>query len=276
MESGSTETGRAHCHRSDVVATSVLSSLFASIPTCLRGPLLSEFAGAVRAFRESRWRASELDAGHFTEIAYAILAGHVSATWPTALPPKPKDFLKACKDLESAGATFPRSVRITIPRVLVSLYEFRNNRNVGHAGGDVDANEMDATYVLYSLKWVLAEFVRLFHNADLATATSVVDSIIEREVPLVCEVAGVFRVLNPSLSMRERMLAVLYASPVPLHEAKIVESIQHTNASVFRRDVLKKAHAAALVHYDGRSRLVHLLPPGIRFVEDKLLAKAAC
>ncbi|MDX2177682.1 MAG: hypothetical protein SF028_14560 [Candidatus Sumerlaeia bacterium] len=251
-----------------------MAGVLCAIPACLRVPLLAEFEGAVRAFREGKWRASELDAGHFTEIAYAILASHVAGTWPSSLPPKPQNFLKACKDLEAAASTFPRSVRITVPRVLVSLYEFRNNRNVGHAGGDVDANEMDATFVLYSLKWVLAELVRIFHNTDLATATAVVESIIEREVPLVCEVAGVYRVLEPSLSMRDRMLAVLYASPGPMHEAKVVESVQYSNASVFRRDVIRKANADALVHYDERTRLVHLLPPGIRLVEEKLLARS--
>lgn len=44
----------------------------------------------------------------------------------------------ACERLEQAPASkFPRSVRIQIPRVLIAFYEIRNNRGVGHVGGDV-------------------------------------------------------------------------------------------------------------------------------------------
>ena len=35
-----------------------------------------------------------------------------------------------------------------------------NNRNVGHVGGDVDPNHMDATGVLAQCNWVMGELVR--------------------------------------------------------------------------------------------------------------------
>ena len=74
---------------------------------------------------------------------------------------------------------FPRSVRIQIPRSLIALYEVRNNRGVGHVGGDVDPNPMDARIVLKMARWVVAELVRVSHGLDTAEAKGVVEHLIE-------------------------------------------------------------------------------------------------
>lgn len=51
-----------------------------------------------------------------------------------------------CEALESR--TGSESARLTIPRLLVALYDVRNRRGVGHVSGDVSANHMDAELVL--------------------------------------------------------------------------------------------------------------------------------
>ena len=71
------------------------------------------------------------------------------------------------------------AVRIQIPRVVVALYEVRNNRGVGRVGGDVNPNAMDASFVLASAKWLMAELVRIFHGVDTMTAEETVDRIVE-------------------------------------------------------------------------------------------------
>ena len=43
--------------------------------------------------------------------------------------------------------------------MIVALYEIRNDRGVGHTGGDVDPNHMDASMVLAGAKWLVAELV---------------------------------------------------------------------------------------------------------------------
>src|SRR5258707_12835883 len=73
----------------------------------------------------------------------------------------------------------PRSFQILIPRLLPALFEVRNNRGVGHAGGDVDPNHMDAVFVLSSCNWVMAELVRVFHDVSVAEAQTFVDKLVE-------------------------------------------------------------------------------------------------
>jgi hypothetical protein len=82
----------------------------------------------------------------------------------------------ACKALEKAPQTLPRSIRIQIPRMLVALYEIRNNRGVGHVGGDVNPNHMDAVAVLAMSKWLVAELIRVLHDVDTQTATDLVET----------------------------------------------------------------------------------------------------
>lgn len=249
------------------------SGALAGLPATLRAELLLEFNKIVRNFREERWEPAELDVGRLTEVVYSILRGHVDGQYPPRSS-KPRDMVQACRAFEQAGNQFSRSVRITVPRVLVSLYEFRNNRGVGHVGGDVDANHMDAIFLLHAAKWLMGELVRIFHDVTVVEAQEVVEALSERMFPLVFEVAGVKRVLNPNLSMRDKSLLLLYSESSPVPEADLVKWIEHSNASVYRRDVLRRLHREKLVEYDEHTRVVHLLPPGARYVEEQLEALA--
>src|ERR1700744_1583021 len=121
--------------------------------------------------------------------------------------------------MEKEPASWGRSVRVQLPRMLIALYEIRNNRNVGHVGGDVDPNHMDAVCVLHMAKWVLAELVRIFHGVSLAEASDIVEALSERQVSLIWDSGHVRRVLDNSLSMLEKTLVLLFGSVGPLGEA---------------------------------------------------------
>ena len=175
----------------------------------------------------------------------------------------------ACKALEKTGKSFPRSLAIQIPRMLVALYEVRNNRGVGHVGGDVDPNHMDAAVVLHTVKWILAELVRVFHATDVQTATEAVDALADRRVPIVWEVEGKKRVLQPSLTYRDRMLLLLYSASGAVREDALRDWVEHPRPADFRK-VLNSAHNDKLVEYRKHEALVYLSPMGIRYVEEEL------
>lgn len=248
------------------------SNALQGIPVSLRSELLSEFNKMVRNYRERRWEPSELNGGKFCEVTYTILKGYVDEKYPTAAA-KPRNFPDACRKLEHADTkTIPHGFRILIPRLLPALYDIRNNRGVGHVGGDVDPNHMDATLVVQTASWILAELVRTYHGMSTNQAQQVVDGLVDRVVPVLWELPdGAVRVLNPSLTMRERMLVVLYnAYPDPVSESDLVRSIEYSNASVFRRDILRPAHKKAIIHYDEERRAIYLSPLGVREVEEEI------
>ena len=246
-------------------------NLFQTIPEGLRHELLSAYRQILRNFRERRWEPAELNGGKLCEVVYTILRGYVDGKFPNK-PTKPKNMVDACRQLEQAAPnSFPRSPRIQIPRILVALYEIRNNRGVGHVGGDVDPNHMDALCVLEMAKWILSELIRIFHDVSTEKAAAAVESIVERTLPIVWEVAGKRRVLDPQMSMKDKALVLLYHCMTPLSEADLVDWVEHTNGSVFRRDVLRPAHKQKLLEYDSAARTVQISPRGIEYVENSIL-----
>ncbi len=246
------------------------SALLSNIPTGLRKPLFAAFQSIEKNYREKRWEPSELNGGKLCEIVYSILKGHIDGKFPSK-PTKPKNMVADCKNLEQADSkVFARSARIQIPRMLTALYEIRNNRGVGHVGGDVDPNHMDAVVVVNMAKWIFAELIRLFHGVTTEEAAEAVDCIVEREIPLVWEVGEIKRILNPGLSMKDKMLALLYTCVGSAKESDLVAWTEHSNGAVFRRDVLKKAHKAKLIEYDKTKKEVQLSPLGEQYVEANI------
>jgi hypothetical protein len=258
-----------------MVAANTLSmgNFLANLPPSLRDELLLSYNQIVTNYRERKWEPSELNGGKLCEVVYTILRGHVDGAFPTTSS-KPANMVDACRALEQAPATFPRSVRIQIPRMLIALYEIRNNRGVGHVGGEVNPNQMDATCVLYISKWIVSELVRLFHNVDTETAGNAIDAIVERVLPVVWKVGERLRVLDTTIKMKERTLLLLYHSATPLKEQELFEWVEHSNASTYRQEVLRSLHREKFIEYDENARLIHLSPKGIMHVEKNVLSKA--
>ncbi len=250
----------------------VPEDVFSDLPERLRKELLVSFAQIVQNYSERRWEPAELNGGKLCEVAYSIVKGIVDGKQP-ARASKPGNMLDACKQLESAKHV-PRAVRIQIPRMIVALYEVRNNRNVGHVGGDVDPNHMDAVCVLQMSKWIVAELIRVLHGRPVDEAAELVDALVERETPIVWKVGDKARVLDPEMTMKEKSLILLHATSGPVEESQLVEWVEHSNPSVFRRDVLRRAHKEKLLEYDQGSGRVYISPLGIEYVERKLATRA--
>lgn len=248
------------------------SRAFAVLSASLRDELLLEFQKITRNYRERRWEATELDGGRFSEVAYTILEGYLNGGNFPAKPSKPQRFDQACKQLDQADKNkYPKSARVTMPRVLVALYDIRNNRGVSHVGGEVSANHMDSAYVLHSTQWVMAEFVRMFHDTDLATATSIVDALVDRTIPLMWEVDGVTRILNPKISLSDGTLLLLHSSLNKLTDRILARSLEQDRLANYKR-VLRKLHKERLLEYSEITGLVTLSPTGVSRVEEQVLS----
>src|ERR1700733_9936074 len=110
-------------------ATLVPANVFAALPPRLRDELLDAFQNIVEHYAEGRWEPSELNGGKLCEVVYSIVRGIADGELPSSAS-KPSNMVDSCRKLE-AVTTAKRSVRIQIPRLLMALYEVRNNRNVG-------------------------------------------------------------------------------------------------------------------------------------------------
>lgn len=249
-------------------------ALLAALPSMLRAELVACYTGICRNYRENRWEPSELNGGKFAEVVYTIVRGALDGRFPSRAA-KPRNMAAACRALEEypkdANRVGDRSLRVLVPRMLPVLYEVRNNRGVGHVGGDVDPNHGDAEAVLAMARWVMAELVRIFHGLAITEAQEAVETIVSRQHPLVWVLEGKRRVLDTSLRIRDQILLLLYAEPGWVSTANLCEWTEYSNLSTFRKSVLAKLHSERLIEHDQRAKRAQISPKGVQFVEDRLL-----
>lgn len=250
----------------------------AGLPRVLRGELIDCYREITRNFIERRWEPAELNGGKFAEVAYSIVDGAISGTFP-AKASKPKNIADACRALEVRSANPVRvgdkSLRVYIPRALVFLYDIRNQRGVGHVSGDVSANSMDASAVVAVASWVMAELVRIFHNVSIKEAQETVEALVERKTPLVWEVEGTKRVLDPDMPAKDQVLLFLHHGTGWVLSADLCRWAEYSNLGVFRAKVLRGLHKARLIEFSVGDDRARISPLGAADVEQRLLRPAA-
>lgn len=242
----------------------------AIIPAGLRDPLFEEYGRIVQSYMERKWLPAELGGGRFCEIVYTILDGFATGNYAAA-PTKPANFVQACRQLE-VRPNVPRSFQILLPRLLPALYEIRNNRGVGHVGGDVDSNYMDATAVLTTANWIMAELIRVFHQLPTDEAQKTVDALVERRVPIIWQTGDIKRVLDTSLNLRDRVLLLMNSSPGQVVLSDLLKWTGHENHAYFTR-LVRTLHKERLIELSEDESSAIILPPGTKYIEETLLPK---
>jgi hypothetical protein len=252
------------------------TKILSAIPVGLRTPLLNSYQKIATNYFEHKWETSELNGGKFCEVVYSIVNGSITGTFP-AKPSKPPDMVLACRALEKIpsdpGRIGDRSLRILIPRITPVLYEIRNNRGVGHVGGDVDPNFLDATAVYSMASWVLAEIIRIFHTVTTSEAQEMVDMLIERKHPIIWEVWGtdIKRILDPKMKKGDQVLVFLHHSPSWVSDNDLFSWVGHSNLSMFRTSILVPFHKSRLIEYDKKEHRSKISPLGATEVENRIL-----
>ena len=128
--------------------------------------LLETYTQVKKEYYLNHLRPNEVEGGRFAEAAYRILESVTLGKKNfTPLGKQIKDFEKECENQRNLpSAQFADSIRLHIPRTLRLIYDIRNKRDAAHLGDGIDPNTQDATFVVGCCDWVLAEFVRLFHQ----------------------------------------------------------------------------------------------------------------
>lgn len=243
-----------------------VSTILSTIPSGLKDPLISEYNSIIQNYLEHRWTPAELSGGKFCEIVYTILDGHAKSSYLTS-PIKPANFVDACRRLEN-NSHEPRSFQILIPRLLPALYEIRNNRNVGHVGGDVNPNQMDSIAVVQIAGWIMGELIRVFHGVSTQDAENAVSYLTERKIPIVWHTLdGVKRVLKPKISLPNQLLILLGTTIGKTDTSEIIKWLDYSNQAYIKK-LFKNFHKERFIEFDEATGTVELLPPGVRKVEE--------
>ena len=213
------------------------------------------------------WKTSELDAGHFVESVRRFIEFKLFGKYTPINKNLPSLNEKTMKSyMNSSGE---ESYRIHIPRALLTVYGIRNKRGVGHVS-NVNPNHLDATLILSSIKWVLAELIRINSSYNLDETAKIVDRVIERSVEGVWEESDVTRILVDGLSIKEQIMFLLYSTK-EIFDLKLLEIIEYKNEAYFKR-ILKKLHSERMIEYKSNGECV-ISPKGISYAEEIILEK---
>jgi hypothetical protein len=248
----------------------VAAVLSATLPKELVDALLAAHKEIETNYGLRKWKVSELDSGHFVEAARRILEYRLQSGVYTPIAKELSKFHDATLR-QYEQATGDESHRILIPRVLRAIYGVRNKRGVGHLG-PISPNEMDATLILYNVKWVLAEILRLESGLAPEVTQKAIDQIVERRVPLLWKDGDIVRVIDKTIKTREQVLLHLYdESPQP--EAALREKCEYKNTTNFRK-ILTRLHADKRI-FVRPDAVCLILPPGAAEAEKIGLNKSA-
>lgn len=190
--------------------STIEKQLAAKLDAKLVSELLDAHGEAKRNFYLGGLRLSAVEGGRFCEAAFRLLEYVTKAKAFTPLG-KQLDTDKLIRDLSNlAPAQFNDSLRLHIPRSLRLVYDIRNKRDAAHLADDIDPNLQDATLVVTVIDWVLAEFIRLYHDVPANTASKMVDGIVKRIAPVVQDFNGFLKILNPKLGVSDHSTVLLY------------------------------------------------------------------
>lgn len=238
----------------------------------LRQSLLANYRKLKQNFIEGRFDSAGIDAGKFCEAALRIAQSQLTGAY-VPLGTKIPNFADSVRVLVTLPATSgPEPMRLLVPRALLFLYTMRNKRGIGHLAGDVDHNRVDAMTIVHLADWVVCELIRVYHGLSLEEAQELVDSLAQRQLPVVWEVAGKRRVLRAGLSKGDETLLLLYSTPdFTVLAEDLYEWVEYSRLDLYKQNVLDALHKKRLIEFDRENDAVHLSPVGVEKVEKEML-----
>jgi len=238
--------------------------LSSSIDATLVGHLLEHYQELKQKFFLGQCEPSELNCGKFIEVAIRILEYITKGSYTPFGGDISLDAL--AKELEQMPKDkFYDSIRIHIPRILRAVYDIRSKRGVAHKG-EINPNLMDATFVVSACDWIMAELVRLYHLGDPNEAQRIIDSIVERKLPIIEEFGDELKVLNPELPVADKILLILYKKHPNYVSTNDLRKWIKTQSGYINR-VLGKLDDDARIHRKGEENII--TRKGIEYIEKR-------
>jgi len=229
---------------------------------------LDHFSEMAGRFQGAEWEPCIAKAGKFVEAALKALGVHAGLTVPSGRK------FSAGAVIDDLGrlpgtAGVDDTVRITIPRACRFAYDIASNRGARHDPDEVNPNEMDASAVVPTCSWILAEMIRYAQKGavDPSQAKELVESLSARRYPLIEEVDGRVYFHRAKKSAPDvALLALSYHYPKRVRQSDLIETIRRHGFKNHNATVAV-ARIRKLVDDDGNGNL-RLLAPGLKKAEE--------
>jgi len=233
--------------------------------------LVDSYSEMQQRFYAGDWQPSELDGGHFCEVAArAIYQLDTGTITHSLLPGKIAELLRS--NSPHSQHLLDIKDRDHFCRVLQTTYNFRSNRGIAHVSLTYTANHLDATLVIANVKWMFAEFLRLTKNLDRNEVVRIIEAIVQFEHPLIHELEGKPLVLSNLLSTSEEILILLqHAMSGCLTRSELKEAIKNRDQSTVNK-AISRLNSDKEIRLSSTGEVV-ITPLGQKHVHEEILPK---
>ena len=235
--------------------------------------LIEKLEDVYKKIKQNFWLGKDEECiekiGKFVEITTRVIEYITTKTFtPFSEELRVSNKLKQFENLPKNK--FPESIRIMIPRVLYSLYTFRSKRGGAHVK-EINPNHIDATYVVSACDWVMAELIRLYHTGNDEEIKGIINSLVEKKLPIIEEFGEDLKILDPALSVFNKILIILYEKhPYYVSEENLKKWIKTKTASHITT-VLSQLDNKGLIYR--KEKECKITKKGIAYVEEKFKEK---
>lgn len=245
----------------------IITKLEEHIDRSLVNDLIEYYKIMKTAYLRRDWEKASLNGGKFVETTTRILQYLTSDDGSFESGDIRVDRgLRRIMSLPSD--TCDDALRIRIPRVALTVYDIRNSRNVAHSSREIDPNYMDSSLVVVACDWILAELVRIYCTADTAVAHQIIQSIIERQVPIVQEIDRDVVVLNTDLTYKDQLLVVLYTKYPQRVSNEELRKWTKPKYNSYVPQYLRSLESDRLIHRNDQGSMLTIA--GLRYVEERI------
>lgn len=238
-----------------------INVLLSTLDPILVTNLIKEFQDIHNQYYLGHLQSTQLNGGRFGEIVLRIIESKDTGVFTGIGTQLNREMLV---NHAMQNTNLDESFRLHIPHATCLIMDFRNRRNIAHPG-TIDVNMMDASLVIHTANWIMAEIVRLVGGTDPQSANEIISKIIERKIPLIEEIEGNLKVLEPSLPIKNKILVCLYQKyPQQLKNSYLMKSLKYTNSTQFKK-YLKELDKESRIEYSQKQSTLTIL--GLGWVE---------
>jgi len=256
-----------------VDASALLSQLAPPLDARLAEQLIREFIDAERRYALGDWEPATLDGGQFAEVAariiYHIDSGNLNRT---------KDLNSCLTYVEdhanSNSHAFPeRRAALHLSKAIRMIYKLRSQRGAVHIDPNYTANELDAMFVMSTVRWVMSEILRVFWQGSTAVVASAIKEIVRFEVPAILNIDGRPMVLRTDCTVEEEILMILHnTGEQGMNRSDLGKSIPKSSPAISNslKELCSPSRREAVIRRDGTYALT---PNGVKRVRNELRDK---
>lgn len=178
--------------------------------------LLSTYGDLLTKHRSGDFEAALTKAGRFVEHTLRAIEFIRTGSAPAEI----KSVQSTIRVLENE-TSLSESLRLLIPRALYGMiYNLRSKRDAVHVK-EIDPRHIDVAMSVSAASWVIAELVRLFHEADEAVVEQCMLALSRTSLPFIETLDGETIVGRKVDSRTEMLLLLAHAGPDGLTRREI-------------------------------------------------------